>query len=730
MENTTNSNNKSNVTRRNFLITAGGLTIGITAYALFPKTKGALAGETPAEELEPHQLTAWVHLKEDGRMTIYGPAAEMGQGSMTALPVIFAEEMDADWSKVEIDYSPIEPDIYGFPGWGNSKRMITVGSVTVMNYFQSMRQAGAQARYVLLHSAAKHWDVPIEELTTEPNTVVHTASNRRMGYGEIVSVLNIPEPIPEIPEDQLKKPAEFRLIGTVMPRYDIPAKVDGSAMFAMDVMVPNMAYGVIERGNLHGASAKLNNEEQILGLKGIKKVVQLDYGIGVVADTIEQALAAKEQLDIEWNTGVKAAQHSSQAAYEHYAKLAQDSAAEKRVLNENGDFSKAYQSAAKTYTADYKNDYVYHAQMEPLNAVVSFSEQDQSAEIWAGTQSAGSIKGAVAEALGIEVEKVKFNQHFLGGGLGRRSLHDYVVEAAVLSKAAKQPVKLIWTREDDLRYGMYRPLSLQRMQASVDKSGKLTGISHTIIGDGDNLLASGARNEFYDIPNQHLEMRVTGQGIRLKHWRSVGHGPNKFAIESFIDEVAAGQGIDPLEIRRNLMQSAPRALKTLETAAEMAGWGGTVPEGRARGIAFGERSGALCTGICEISVDRQSGKIRVHRFWTAVDAGTIIQPDNVVAQIEGGILMGIGSVLTEQVTIEGGRVQQSNFHDYSILRMADMPESVDVKIISSSEAPKGIGEASLPLVGGAIGNAFAALTGKRLRHLPFTPDRVLEALNS
>lgn len=728
MENQSNTKNGV-LTRRNFLIAGGGLTIGIAAYVLFPKLKNSHSQED-GEALEPQKVTAWVHLQEDGKMTIFNPAAEMGQGSLTALPVIFAEEMDADWSKVAIDYSPIEPDTYGFPGWGNSKRMITVGSITIKNYFQSMRQAGAQARYVLMHSVAQHWDVPIEELQTEPSVVLHPKTKRRISYGEIVPILNLPESVPEIPDDQLKKPEDFRLIGTIMPRYDIPAKVDGSAKFAIDVQVPNMRYGVIERGNLHGASPKLKNEEQVLGMPGILEVVQLDYGIGVVADTLERALEAKDHLDIEWNEGVKAAEHTSQTAFDQYQDIAIDKSVESKILNNQGDVLQAFKNAAKTYRADYKNDYVYHAQMEPLNAVAAFSQDTQSIEIWAGTQSAGSLRPEVAEALGLDVSNVKFNQHFLGGGLGRRSLHDNVIEAALLSKAVNQPVKLIWTREDDLRYGLYRPMSLQRMTAGTDSKGKITGFSHVIVGDGDRLLASGAKNEFYDIPNQFLEMRVLGQGIRLKHWRSVGHGPNKFAIESFIDEIAKDQNIDPLDMRRELMANAPKALRTLEKAAEMANWGSPLPDGRARGIAFGERSGALCSGICEISLDRENGKIKVHHFWTAVDAGIIIQPDNVVAQMEGGIIMGIGSVLSERVTIENGRVQQSNFHDYPILRMEDTPENIEVSIIPSNESPQGIGEASLPLVGGAIANAFAALTGKRLRHMPFTPDRVLEALNS
>jgi isoquinoline 1-oxidoreductase beta subunit len=277
---------------------------------------------------------------------------------------------------------------------------------------------------------------------------------------------------------------------------------------------------------------------------------------------------------------------------------------------------------------------------------------------------------------------------------------------------------------------MYRPLSLQRLQASTDASGNLTGLSHCVVGDGSGLLTSGGKNEFYDIPNQQLETRGVENGIRLKHWRAVGHGPNKFAIESFMDEIASDQGIDPLEFRKTLMKNAPKALKTLEKAAEMANWGSPVTAGRARGIAFGERSGSLCTGICEISVDHNNGKIKVHHFWVAVDGGTIVQPDNVVAQMEGGIIMGISSTLTEQLTIEKGKIQQSNFNDYQVMRITDIPESIDIAMMPSEEPPTGIGEASLPVVAGAIANAFSALTGKRLRHLPFTPERVLNILNA
>ena len=368
--------------------------------------------------------------------------------------------------------------------------------------------------------------------------------------------------------------------------------------------------------------------------------------------------------------------------------------------------------------------------MEPLNAVVQVAEDGQRAEVWVGSQNGPSDKSNVAEILGIDPAAVTVHQCYLGGGLGRRSRGDYSMECAQLAKeVAPAPVKLLWTREDDLTYGMYRPLSLQRLVATTDQSGKLTSLAHYIVGDGSNLLASGIKNDFYDIPNQHHELRLQEEGIRIKHWRAVGHGPNKFAIECMMDEMALDQGIDPIAFRRTLMHNAPRALATLEKAAEMANWDTPPADGRARGVAFIERSGTLSTGICEISLDESTGVIKVHHFWSAHDAGVVIQPDNVIAQIEGGIVMGISSVLKEQLTIVNGEAQQSNFHDYPILRMNEIPESIETVFLDSDAAPEGVGESGTPLVAGAVANAFAKLTGKRLRHLPFTPERVLAALD-
>lgn len=724
MEKTSNT-----YSRREFLKVSGEVALFIGVSGIVPQLVSCRDREAMRAQLEGQQVTAWVKLAEDGRVTICNPAAEMGQGSMTSLPVVFAEEMDADWSLVTVEFSPQEAEIYGSEGWTpGSKLMMTVGSRTTHSYWPVMRNAGAQARYVLRHSAALHWEVPVEEVTTSPGQVMHGPTGRVLGYGELVPLLAMPEALPDFNEDQLKKPEEFRLIGKVLPRTDIPAKVDGSARFAMDIRLPGMVYGVLERGNLHGSAPVLTNEQAVLGMPGILKIVRFDHAIGIIAGTLEEALAAKAQLEIDW--GPSPAQgHDSGEIYERYARMAGE-AARGRVIRETGDFGRALQSAGATYTADFRNDYVYHAQMEPLNAIVQVAEDLQSAEVWVGSQQGPDTKLGVPGILGIPHEKVRVHLQYLGGGFGRRSMNDFVEECATLAReVAPRPVKLIWTREDDMTYGAFRPLSLQRLHACTDGEGNLTGLSHCVVGDGGNLVASGTANDHYNIPNQFVEWREATNGIRLKHWRAVGHGPNKFAIECMLDQVARSQGTDPVEFRRRLMQKSPRALATLEKAAAMSGWGQPAPAGRARGVAFVEH-GSLGTGVCEISLDRDTGQIRVHRFWIALDAGIPVQPDNIRAQMEGGIIMGMSSVLKEQINIADGRVQESNFDRYQLLRMAEIPDSIETEILPSAGRPEGVGETATPMVACAIANAFLQLTGKHLRHLPFTPERVLQVLNS
>ena len=716
------------INRRAFLKTSGGVTLFIGASGVLPVLVSCQDDKKIREQLKKVPVTAWVQLWEDGQMIIYNPAAEMGQGSMTSLPIIFAEEMDADWSKVQVEFSPQEADIYGGEGWApGTKLMFTVGSRTTHSYYHVMRKAGAQARYILLNTASNHWKVPIEELSAAQSFVLHEKSGQKISFGELVPLLTIPTALPDFTEDQLKNPKDFQLIGKNIPRTEIPAKVNGTAQFAIDVRLPDMVYGALERGKLHGARPTLLNESEILAQAGVMRIVQFDYAIGLIASTLKGVLDAKKLLKIDWSTATSSGYHS-QEIYSQYEAIAAKNQ-KGRVVTEIGNMGEALRSAHKTYTADFKNDYVYHAQIEPLNAVIQVSKDLQTAEVWVGSQQGGDTKLGIPGVLGVPPENVNVHLQYLGGGFGRRSMTDFVVECAVLAKEiAPLPLKLVWTREDDVAYGAYRPLSLQRLKATVDANGQLTGFSHTVIGDGGNLVAGGVKNDHYDIPHQFAEWRETNHGIRLKHWRSVGHGPNKFAIESLLDTIAFDQRMDPINLRRTLMAQSPKALATLEKAVAMSHWDAPSIEGRAKGVAFVDH-GSIGTGICEISLDRNSGAIKVHHFWIALDAGMIIQPNNVKAQMEGGIIMGMSSVLKEQITIVDGQVQQSNFHDYSLLRMQEVPDSIETAFIPSSEKPEGVGETATPMVAGAIANAFLKLTGKHLRHLPFTPDRVLAVLN-
>lgn len=706
--------------RRDFLKSAGtGLSFAVVFGSVGVKAFSAQGSSRVGETA----IGAWVKINTDGSILIYNPAAEMGQGSMTALPVIIAEEMDADWSDVRIEHSPIEPSIYGSRGRGGRRNMTTVGSRAVSGYFSDLRRVGAQIRRVLLENVAREWNVPVAKLTTEPSTVVHAASGRRISYGDITAFAQVPSELPDIDDSQLKSPRDFRLIGHFVPRFDIPEKTNGAAQYAMDVKVPGLLYAVISRSPVHTAQPVSYNESEIRAMAGITTTVRLGHGIGVIGASMESVIKARHALKVEWSKGTAAEGFDSEAALLEYAKIAGGDRVQASTVAQQGDARTALQHAAKRYEADFLSEHVYHAQMEPLNAVVSVNEAGDGAEIWAGTQSSWGVRTEAAKTLNVGPERIKFHPCYLGGGFGRRSNSDYVVEAVHLSKAVKQPVKLIWTREDDLQYGQFRPMNLQRMSAGVDAQGNITAWTHCVVGDGARLLTSGAEIPFYDIPNQKIEMCMVSTGIRLKHWRAVGHGFNKFAIEAFIDEIAVDQSIDPYQFRRTLLRKAPRALKVLDTVAEMAAWGQELPEGRARGIAFSERSGSLAAGVAEVSVDDASGKIRVHKFWSAVDGGIIVQPDNARAQIEGGIVTGLSSVLFESITLKEGKVQQSNYHDYSVLRMSDAPE-IEVKFIESYEHPSGLGEAGVPITGGAVANAFAALTGKRLRHLPFSSERV------
>ena len=721
-----NATINTSISRRSFLGGAAGLTF---AVAVGPG-RGWLISAAEAKTAV-HEIGAWVRIASDDSITIITPAAEMGQGSMTGVPIALAEELDADWSKVTLEMAPAEPEIYGYMNRGR-KRMQIAGSRAVRSYFQPMRLAGAQARKVLVQAAAERWGVDVTTLTTEPSVVVDKVNGRRLSYGEIAGFAEVPAAMPAVTADELKKKSDFRLIGKPVDRHDIPEKVNGAAVFSIDVQLPGMVYASTVHAPVQLAEPEGWNDAEVRKLKGVVDIVKLERGVAVVADTFEHVLAARQALNVSWTRGAAAEGFDSERALsEDYAAIAERHEATATPVNVTGDVEAAFVNAARVYKANFRSDYGYHAQMEPLNGVARFNEAGDQVEVWEGTQAPGSSREKIAEALGLQTSQVIHHQCYMGGGFGRRTVTDYTIEAALIARSIKRPVKMIWTREEDLAYAMFRPQSYQCVEAALDEAGKISGWRHCVVGDGQNLLTAGIKlDEYYGIPNQLVELRGTSHGIRVKHWRAVAHPPNIFAIESFVDEMAAGENMDPLAFRRSRLAMTPRAQAVFDLVERMSDWGRTRPEGRALGLSVTERSGSVGAGVVEISVDRSRGKIRVHKAWVAVDGGIIVQPEMARRNIESGVVFGISSGLKERATVKEGTVMQSNFHDYQLLRMVETPEEIHVEFIDRDSAPTGLGEIANPFIGAAVANAFHALTGKRLYHMPFTPERVRQALEA
>lgn len=725
------------LTRRQFMIGAAGFS---AAFALDGVAMAALlAGERSGKALSP-----WVSIGTDGKITIMSAATEMGQGSMTSLPLILAEELDADWSQVRVVPAPPQESIYGNPGFAGM--MYTAASNAVTSYYTPLRTFGAQVRQVLLDNASARWGVPVAELTTEPSAVVHAKSGRRLTYGEIAAFAEVPEKAPEIKPEQLKKPADFRLIGKDTLRLDVPSKINGTARYAIDVQVPGMLYGAVLRAPVEGAAAESVDEAQVKSIPGVVHVAMLPYGVGVVAQTPWAAFAARQVVakSVRWNREGKAWGFDSDKGLEEFVAAVRDPKRQASDWFTAGDARGELGKAATSFESEYQCDYAYHAQMEPLNAVASVAASGDSAEVWCGTQSQTMAHAASAKALGIAREKVMLHDTLMGGGFGRRGPRDedFVVDAVLLSKAVARPVKVMWTREDDVHNGRFRPLSAHKLRAGFDSAGKLVAYDHRIAGDRvtpfadpiryekagrkDFILMLGSNLKGYDIPHQLVEQIYQDTGVRTAPLRGIGFTANKFAAEVFIDEIAIKKSIDPLAYRQQLLQGNPRALKVLERVAQMSNWG-RKPVGRGLGVAFVDYSGSQLAGIAEVSVVRETGEINLHNFWCTIDCGVAVQPDNVVAQTQSSIIYGIGLALSERISIKNGAVEQSNFYDYLVPRMKDVP-NMHIEVLSTENHPTGAGQMATPLLAPAISNAVASLTGARLRHTPFTPDRVKKAL--
>ncbi len=727
--------------RRDFLGTAAGLTLALTV-APDPL---AMLGDDPSVAMAEGALSpnVWITIATDGTITVVSPAAEMGQGTFTTLPAVIADELDADWAKVKPVFPPEwNEKKFGNPGYDNYAFQ-TSASFAVRGYFKAMRVAGAQARRVLIDAVAAKWGVPAAELSTEPSIVVHKASNRRISYGEIAAFAKPPAELPKIEDGDLKKPADFRYIGKDLPRVEVPLKVTGAAKYGIDAQVPGMVYAAVLQSPYPGGAPLAVDESRARQVKGITDIVKLPEGVGVVGASVEATQAAKNLLKVTWSDA-PGAHHDSERALEEFAAIGRDNSREGVPYESVGDAKAAMRNAVKVYRGEYRTRYLYHAQMEPINATAAVSPDGKSVEIWTGTQGPTNLHNQVARLLQTDRSNITLHQHFLGGGYGRRSQVEVVTDAVRLSQAVGKPVKLIWTREDDVAGGKFRPMTAHHIEAGFDAAGKLIAWHHRVVAESVaayTSLASGARPPAldrvvmkgspipqYPIPNKLAEHVIETRGARLAAFRGVGNAYNAFAAESLLDEIAKDRGLDPIAFRLTLSEGQPRMQTLLRTVAEMSDW--TRPRGgRGLGVGTMVKDDTLAVGIAEVSVDRATGKIKVHNFWAAIDAGLAVQPRNIAAQTEGSIVYALGHVLREKITIRDGRVLESNYSDYEVTRMSDVP-NIEVKVVSTDNPPTGAGEDGVPVVACAVGNAIAALTGVRLRELPFAPERVRGALGA
>jgi isoquinoline 1-oxidoreductase beta subunit len=690
-------------TRRDFLrtgaVSASSLVIGFYLPRRWMSDASESVPHVPS--VPPFQPNAWLRIDPSGTISIWTGRSEMGQGVKTAMPMIVAEELEADWESVRVIQADADP------AYGNQ---MTVGSRSVRSGWEPLRQAGAAAREMLISAAALTWGVPRSECTARAGTVRHTPSGRQLGYGQLTDRAAA-LPVPENPP--LKQPSEYRILGTRVPRVDTPDKVRGRAKYGLDTRVPGMVFAAVARCPVFGGRVRTFDSGAALRVPGVTRVEQISSGVAVVAQNTWAAFQGKRALSIEWDEGATA-QWSSEKIREAFAASSQLSA---QTVRETGDVDSALSSGQLTAESIYEAPYLAHACMEPMNCTAHV--KDGRAEIWAPTQNPQGIQREAMRILGLERDAVTVHVTYLGGGFGRRGgPTDYGTEAIELAQKLGMPVQLVWTREDDIRNGLYRPATYNVMRAALDEAGKPVAWSHKLVGpDGPSfMLTRGADELIYDIPNFRLEQVTEEPGIPIAPWRGVGPSQNGWVVESFVDELAHAAGKDPYAFRRELVAGKPRLLAVLDTAARAAGWGTPASEGHHKGIALWLFADTHVAEVAEVSVSDE-GQVRVHKVTAAIDCGIVINPDGVESQTESNIVYGLTAALYGEITIEGGRVAQSNFHDYPMLRMAEMPE-VEVHIVASDAAPSGIGEAALPAIAPAVCNAIFAATGKRIRKLP------------
>jgi isoquinoline 1-oxidoreductase beta subunit len=702
------------LTRRDFIKVSaalgGGLLIGVR---LGPANAQPAPGAATADDgLRPN---VWITIRPDDSVTIRVGSSEMGQGVMTALPMLVAEELDADWSRVQTEFAPVDP-AYNNPIFG---RQQTGGSTAVRGYWNTLREAGATGREMLISAAALGWGVSANTCEAVDGVVTHPGSGRSLRYGELVeraARLPVPETV------FLKEPEQFRLLGRPLPRLDIPDKVDGSAVFGIDVQLPGLLTATVVRCPTFGGKPKRFDDSRARSVPGVRKVVAVSGGVAVVADHFWAASRGRDALEVEWDPG-RGQQLDSAAIRAFMAERVDDGT----IGRNDGNADRAIDNARRSVQAVYEVPYLAHACMEPMNCTAWV--RSDSCDIWVPTQNQTRTHRTAMRLTGLPAQKVRVHTTYLGGGFGRRGEQDFVTDAIEASRATGAPVKAVWTREDDIRHDYYRPATYNRLAAALDDNGMPVAWRHRIAGasiaqrdsreretSGSDFSATeGALNLPYDIPNILVSYARANTAVPVGYWRSVASSQNAFITECFLDEVAAAGGKDPWELRRALLRGQPRLREVLDLAARQAGWHKPAPAGRYRGIAVAESFGSYVAEVAEVSVDR--GRVRVHRVVCAIDCGMVVNPDTITAQMESGIVYGLTAALKGEISIDGGRVVQGNFDDYPLLSLEECPD-IEVHIVASEAPPGGVGEPGTPPIAPAVANAVFAATGTPVRRLP------------
>ncbi len=718
--NPTSTNNGATTSRRTFLKSSAGSAL-VIGFALPLSTgllaKQAVAAAATGQNSNTFAPNAWLRITPDNRITIICGSAEMGQGVLTAIPMLMAEELDADWKLVSVEQAPVDA-AYNNPMFG---MQATGGSTTIRAHWTPVRQAGAAAREMLVAAAAERWKLDARQLRTELSHVI-APGGKKIAYGALVEAA-AKQPLPEKP--LLKASKDFKILGKPTARLDTPAKVNGTAKFGIDAHIDGMLVAVMARAPFPDAQVKSMDESKARAIKGVQKIIAIPHGVAVLADGYWAAKQGRDALAVQWEMGAQAELSSARVS----ALLGETASRAGAVALETGNLAEASSAAALKLSASYEVPYLAHACMEPLNCLAWVRHDEVT--IWAGTQSQGPAQGILAQVSGVTQTRIKINTMLLGGGFGRRFAPDFIVDATLLSKLSGTPVKLIYTREDDIAAGYYRPASLVRFEGALDAKGQASLLRADVASPSimaasgfmklpesgvDAMAVEGLADHPYDIAHQRIAYGRAEPGPQVWFWRSVGHSQNAFFIESFIDEMAAAAKADPLQFRLALLSKKPRHRAVLEAAAAKAGWGQPLPDGVKRGIAVAESFGSYVAQVAEVSVS-PDGTPKVHRVVAAVDCGMTVNPLTIARQIEGAICFGLSAALYGKITLKDGRVEQGNFHDYPVLRLSEMPK-VEVHILPSTAAPGGIGEPGTPPIAPAVTNALFALTGVRLRSLP------------